>query len=95
MGTGVTRENMESVIRTCMDFVRSMYGLEKTLQHLNENMSKAEQKQALKEVFDWLTSSPEIPIDSFTKEAAREILAQLTALALYDTYEGSPDTYIV
>jgi hypothetical protein len=68
--------------------------LEGAIGSLDERLTKDEQRAAMKEVFDWLGTTKEIPANSMTREWSRELLSQISALAMYDKYDGSPDSYI-
>src|SRR5207249_10702575 len=46
----------------------------------------------VKEVFEWLGTTTEVPPNSYTREWARELLAAIGAMAQYDKYEGPPDS---
>ncbi len=56
--------------------------------------SEAERQECLKAIMRWVDTAPEIPPNSDTRELAREILAQLSASAFYEDYQGSADSYI-
>src|SRR3989304_2853872 len=65
---------------------------EQSIGKLDEALTKDEQGAAMKEVFDWLGTTTEIPPNAYSREWARELLAQIGALAMYDKYEGSADS---
>jgi|GEM_PF-2792486 len=91
----MTREEKAKFVAQCKEFVLSMSRLEQSVGGLSERVTKEEQRAAMAEIMEWLGTATEIPPNSYTKEWARELLAQLGALAQYDKYEGSPDSYIV
>lgn len=91
----MTREEQAKFVAQCKEFVLLMSRLEQRIGTLDANLTKDEQRAAMKEVFDWLGSTSEISANSMSREWAREILAQIGALAMYDKYEGSADSYIV
>ena len=91
----MTREEQAKFVAQCREFVLSMGRLEAAMGHLGDRLTKDEQRASLNEIFEWLGTTTEIPPNSYTREWARELLAQIGALAAYDKYEGSPDSYIV
>ncbi len=91
----MTREEKAKFVAQCRELVMTMGRLETTVGRLDERLTKAEQRSALNEVLEWLGSTPELARNPYTREWAREMLAQVAALAAYDTFEGSPDSYIV
>lgn len=91
----MTREEQAKFVAKCREFVLSMGRLEAAMGHLDERLTKEEQRAALKEIFDWLGTTKDLPPNAYTREWARELLAQISALAAYDKYEGSADSYIV
>ena len=76
----------------CKDFVRSMSRLEASLAAMGTSLEKEERTEVIETVLAWL-GSDEVA-GSFTKEIARELIAQLSASAMYSDYRGSPDSYI-
>lgn len=91
----MTREEQAKFVAQCKELVLLMSRLEERFGSLDANLTKAEQRAAMKDVFEWLGSTSEIPSNSMSREWARELLAQIGALAMYDKYEGSTDSYIV
>lgn len=91
----MTREEKAKLVAQCKEFVLQMSRLESAVGRVDERLTREEQRAALQEVFDWLATTPEVPPNSVSREWARELLAQLGALAMYDKYDGSPDSYIV
>jgi len=91
----VTREEQAKFVAQCKEFVLLMSRLEQRIAGLDQGLTKAEQRAAMKEVFDWLGTTTEIPPNAYSREWARELLAQIGALAMYDKYEGSADSYIL
>ena len=94
-GVSMTREEHAKFLAQCKEFVLGMNRLEQTVMKLDARLTKDEQRAAFKEIFDWLEATKDVPTNSYTREWARELLAAIGALAQYDKYEGSPDTYIV
>jgi len=90
----MTREEHAKFVAQCRELVLLMSRLEQRIGKLDEALTKDEQRAAMKEVFDWLASTTEIPPNAYSREWARELLAQIGALAMYDKYDGSPDSYI-
>src|SRR2546428_7541225 len=72
-----------------------MNRLEQTITKIDARLPKEEQRSAFKEIFEWLGTTTDVPPNSYTREWARELLAAIGAMAPYDKYEGSPDTFIV
>ena len=91
----MTREEQAKFVAQCKEFVLLMSRLEQRIAGLDQGLTKAEQRAAMKEVFDWLGTTTEIPPNAYSREWARELLAQIGALAMYDKYEGSADSYIL
>lgn len=91
----MSREEQAKFVAQCREFVLLMSRLEQRIAGLDQGLTKPEQRAAMKEVFDWLGSTTDIPPNAYTREWARELLAQIGALAMYDKYEGSADSYIV
>jgi len=91
----VTREEQAKFVAQCREVVLALGRLEGAMGKLDERLTKEEQKDAMKDVFEWLGSTTDLPPNSYTREWARELLAQIGALAAYDKYDGSPDSYIV
>src|SRR2546422_7175072 len=94
-GLSMTREEHAKFLAQCKEFVLGMNRLEQTITKIDARLTKEEQRSAFKEIFEWLRTTTDVPPDSDTPEAARELLAALGAMAQYDKYEGSPDTYIL
>jgi len=90
----MTREEHAKFVAQCREFVLSMARLEAAVGHLGERLTKDEQRAAMKEIFEWLETTKDVPPNAYTREWARELLAQISALATYDKYEGSADSYI-
>ena len=84
----------ERIVSLCKRFVMSMVDAEKALREMQTQVPKDQRRAALEEVLTWVTTSNQIPPDSYSREVATEILAQLSALAMYDDFQGSPDAYI-
>ena len=90
----MTREEKAKFLAQAKEFVLAMNRLETSVATLGERLTRDEEKETFKEVFDWLGSTTEIPPNSYTREWARELLAHIGVLVQYDTYEGSTDSYI-
>jgi len=90
----MTREEQAKFLVQCKEFDLGMSRLEQRIGKIDEGMTKDEQRAAFKDVFDWLNTTTEIPPNSYAREWARELLATVGAMAQYDKYEGSADTYI-
>jgi superfamily II DNA helicase RecQ len=88
-------EAQTRLISLCKDFVRSMVRAEQAILATDGELGKEERREALREVLEWLTTTEELPPNSFAREIAREILGQLSAASMYDDYAGSPDGYIL
>ena len=90
----MTREEQAKFLAQCKEFVLGMNRLEQRIGKLNEALTKDEQRTAFKDIFEWLGATTEIPPNSYTRDWARELLAAIGAMAMYDKYEGSPGPYI-
>src|SRR5947208_5606592 len=91
----MTREEHATFFAQCKEFVLGMNRLEQAITKIDARLTKEEQRSAFKEIFEWLGTTTEVPPNSYTREWARELLAAIGAMAQYDKYEGSPNTYIV
>jgi len=94
-GLFMTREEHAKFLAQCKEFVLGMNRLEQAITKIDARLTKEEQRSAFKEIFEWLGTTTEVPPNSYTREWARELLAAIGAMAQYDKYEGSPDSYIV
>src|SRR3989475_475965 len=94
-GLSMTREEHAKFLAQCKEFVLGMNRLEQTITKIDARLTKDEQRSAFKEIFEWLGTTTEVPPNSYTREWARELLAAIGAMAQYDKYEGSPDSYIL
>jgi hypothetical protein len=97
MGTparSMTREEKAKFVAQAKEVVLAFGRLEAAIAALGQKLTKPEQKEAFDEIFGWLGSTSELPLDSYTREWARELLAHIGVLATYDKYEGSTDGYI-
>jgi len=94
LGPSMTREEQAKFLAQCKEIVLGLSRLEQRIGKIDESLTKDEQRIAFREVFEWLGTTPEIPPNSYTREWARELLAAIGAMAMYDKYEGSPDPYI-
>lgn len=76
----------------CKDFVRSMNRVEEALGGSATRLDKEERADIVREVLVFLDS--EEVTGGYTREVARELIAQLSASGLYADYQGSTDSYI-
>ncbi len=90
----MTREEKAKFLAQTKEFVLAMNRLETAVATLGQRLTRDEEKEAFKEVFEWLETTPDIPPNSYTREWARELLAHIGVLVQYDTYEGTTDSYI-
>ena len=90
----MTREEKAKFLAQAKEFVLAMNRIETSVATLGQRLTKDEQKEAFKEIFEWLGTTTEIPPDSYSREWARELLAHIGVLVQYDTYEGGTDSYI-
>lgn len=90
----MTREETAKFLAQAKEFVLAMNRLETSVATLGQRLTRDEERQAFKDLFEWLGTTTEIPPTSYTREWARELLAHIGVLAQYDTYEGSTDSYI-
>ena len=84
----------DRIVSLCKRFVMSMVDAENEMRQMQSQVPKEQRRVALEEVLTWVSTTNQIPPDSYSREVAREILAQLSALAMYDDFQGSPDSYI-
>ena len=90
----MTREEKAKFLAQTKEFVLAMNRLETSVATLGQRLTRDEEKEAFKEVFEWLEATRDIPPNSYTREWARELLAHIGVLVQYDTYEGTTDSYI-
>ncbi len=90
----MTREEKAKFLAQAKEFVLAMNRLETSVAGLGQRLTRDEEKEAFKEVFEWLETTHDIPPNSYTREWARELLAHIGVLVQYDTYEGTTDSYI-
>lgn len=90
----MTREEQAKFLAQCKEVVLGLSRLEQRIAKIEGDLTKEEQRTAFREVFEWLGTTPDIPPNSYSREWARELLAAIGAMAMYDKYEGSPDPYI-
>lgn len=90
----MTREEKAKFLAQVKEFVLSMNRIEMSVGNLGERLTRDEQKDAFKEIFDWLGTTSDLPPNSYTREWARELLAHIGVLVQYDTYDGTTDSYI-
>ncbi len=90
----MTREEKAKFLAQTKEFVLAMNRLETSVATLGQRLTRDEEKEAFKEVFEWLETTQDIPPNSYTREWARELLAHIGVLVQYDTYEGTTDSYI-
>lgn len=90
----MTREEKAKFLAQVKEFVLAMSRIEASVGGLGQRLTRDEQKDAFKEIFEWLGSTQELPPNSYSREWARELLAHIGVLVQYDTYEGGTDSYI-
>ncbi len=90
----MTREEKAKFLAQVKEFVLAMNRIEGSVGTLSQRLTRDEQKEAFKEIFEWLGATPELPPNSYSREWARELLAHIGVLVQYDTYEGGTDSYI-
>ncbi len=83
------RPEAQAVVDRCKEFVRAMQRVETTLGGIGSTLTKEEREAAIQEVLAFLDSG-EVTAP-FTKEIARELIAQLAAPGTYADYQGSTD----
>ncbi|MCI4371383.1 MAG: hypothetical protein L3J78_01910, partial [Thermoplasmata archaeon] len=71
----MTREEQAKFMAQCKEMVLGLNRLEQSIGKLDEGLTKDEQKTAFKDIFEWLTTTTEIPPNSYSREWARELLA--------------------
>jgi dihydrodipicolinate synthase/N-acetylneuraminate lyase len=76
----------------CKDFVRAMNRVEGALGSIGTTLTPAERAEVVEDVLAFI-ESPEIA-GAYTREIARELIAQLSAAGMYADYKGSTDSYI-
>ncbi len=90
----MTREEKAKFLAQVKEFVLAMNRIEGSVGTLSQRLTRDEEKEAFKEIFEWLGTTPELPPNSYSREWARELLAHIGVLVQYDTYEGGTDSYI-
>ncbi len=90
----MTREEKAKFLAQVKEFVLAMSRIETSVGSLGEKLTRDEQKDAFKEIFEWLGSTTDLPPNSYSREWARELLAHIGVLVQYDNYEGGTDSYI-
>ncbi len=90
----MTREEKAKFLAQVKEFVLAMNRIESSVGTLGQRLTKDEQKEAFKEIFEWLGTTSDLPPNSYSREWARELLAHIGVLVQYDTYEGGTDSYI-
>ncbi len=90
----MTREEKAKFLAQVKEFVLGMNRVETAVGSLGQRLTRDEQKETFKEIFEWLDTTQDIPPSSYTREWARELLAHIGVLVQYDTYEGGTDSYI-
>lgn len=90
----MTREEKAKFLAQVKEFVLAMSRIEDSVATLGQRMTRDEEKQAFKEIFEWLGTTTDLPPNSYSREWARELLAHIGVLVQYDTYEGTTDSYI-
>ncbi len=90
----MTREEKAKFLAQVKEFVLAMGRIEASVGGLGQRLTRDEQKEAFKEIFEWLGTTTDLPPNSYSREWARELLAHIGVLVQYDTYEGTTDSYI-
>ena len=90
----MTREEKAKFLAQVKEFVLAMGRIEGSVGTLGQRLTRDEQKDAFKEIFDWLGTTTDLPPNSYSREWARELLAHIGVLVQYDSYEGGTDSYI-
>jgi len=90
----MTREEKAKFLAQVKEFVLAMNRIEGSVGGLGQRLTRDEQKEAFKEIFEWLGTTNDLPPNSYSREWARELLAHIGVLVQYDTYEGGTDSYI-
>lgn len=90
----MTREEKAKFLAQVKEFVLAMNRIEDSVATLGQRMTRDEEKQAFKEIFEWLGTTTDLPPNSYSREWSRELLAHIGVLVQYDTYEGTTDSYI-
>ncbi len=90
----MTREEKAKFLAQVKEFVLAMSRIETSVGTLSQRLTRDEQKEAFKEIFEWLGNTPDLPPNSYSREWARELLSHIGVLVQYDTYEGGTDSYI-
>ncbi len=90
----MTREEKAKFLAQVKEFVLAMNRIENSVSGLGQRLTRDEQKEAFKEIFEWLGTTSDLPPNSYSREWARELLAHIGVLVQYDTYEGTTDSYI-
>ena len=86
------REEAQKVMDLCKDFVRSMNRVEDALGGIAMRLEPGERAEIVRDVIAFLDS--EEVTGAYTREVARELIAQLSASGLYADFQGSTDAYI-
>jgi hypothetical protein len=86
------REEAQKYVDLCKEFARAMNRVEEAFGTIGSQLSKEERAQVVQEVLAFLGS--EEVTGAYTREIARELIAQLGAAGMYADYKGSTDAYI-
>ena len=86
------REEAQKIVDLCKEFVRAMDRVEGALGTIGTALTKEERSEMVQAVLAFL-ESPEVT-GAYTREIARELIAQLAAAGMYADYRGSTDAYI-
>lgn len=86
------RTEAQAIVDECKAFVRAMEKVERSFSAMGTTLEKDERGEVVRAVMEWLgTDEVQGP---WTREIARELIAQLSAAGMYGEYEGSTDAYI-
>ena len=86
------REEAQRVVDLCKEFVRAMNRVEDAFATIGTQLTREERTEVVEAVLTFL-GSDEVT-GGYTREIARELIAQLGAAGMYADYKGSTDAYI-
>jgi hypothetical protein len=87
-------EEARRVVDGCKALVRAMVSAEAVVMEAQARVQATSLSEAFGEVLSWLQSTEELPRNSFVREIAREIIAQLAGAVALQGFRGSPQSYI-
>ena len=83
------RPEAQAIVDQCKDFVKAMARVEASLGGMGQTLAKEERTAVVQDVLAWLnTDEVKAP---FTREVARELIAQLSVAGTYSDYKGTTD----